>query len=159
MDIAANSCGCFCWVRLLNSLHIQMKVLLYHQSKALTERGIGNLCRWRNAQLCRSICRCQVLGKFSDFYDGKPSPICLHRSCHTAPMSGICILWLRDRIEYRTAIRMQVYVWARRNPYTTLSFLGMFTFTAPYLPWVLLGVSILLRSSPVVDLLGIASGK
>lgn len=54
---------------------------------------------------------------------------------------------------------LQVYVWARRNPYMTLSFLGIFNFTAPYLPWVLLGFSILLRSSPIVDLLGIAVGK
>ena len=52
----------------------------------------------------------------------------------------------------------QVYVWGRRNPFVTLSFLGIFNFTAPYLPWVLLGFSVLLRSSPIVDLLGMAVG-
>ena len=35
----------------------------------------------------------------------------------------------------------QVYVWGRRHQYVNLSFLGIFTFTAPYLPWVLLAFS------------------
>ena len=33
---------------------------------------------------------------------------------------------------------MMVYVWARRNDDVRMSFLGLFTFRAPYLPWVLL---------------------
>ena len=49
---------------------------------------------------------------------------------------------------------MMVYVWGRRNRAVTMSFLGLFTFHAPYLPWVLLGFSMLLGSSPAVDLLG-----
>ncbi|KAF5830261.1 Derlin [Dunaliella salina] len=53
---------------------------------------------------------------------------------------------------------MMVYVWGRRHQYVNLSFLGIFTFTAPYLPWVLLGFSLMLGSSPVVDLLGMAAG-
>jgi len=53
---------------------------------------------------------------------------------------------------------MMVYVWGRRNAHVTLSFLGLFNFTAPYLPWVLLAFSVVLRSSPVVDLLGMAVG-
>ena len=36
---------------------------------------------------------------------------------------------------------VQVYVWGRRHQYVNLSFLGIFTFTAPYLPWVLLAFS------------------
>ena len=43
--------------------------------------------------------------------------------------------------------------------YVQLSFLGIFTFTAPYLPWVLLLFSLLLGNSPVVDLMGMAAGK
>ena len=31
---------------------------------------------------------------------------------------------------------LQVYVWSKRNPHVHMSFLGLFTFTAPYLPWV-----------------------
>eukprot|EP00475_Leptophrys_vorax_P030823 TRINITY_DN4646_c0_g1_i2.p1 TRINITY_DN4646_c0_g1~~TRINITY_DN4646_c0_g1_i2.p1 ORF type:complete len:185 (+),score=5.70 TRINITY_DN4646_c0_g1_i2:194-748(+) len=31
---------------------------------------------------------------------------------------------------------MMVYVWGRRNPNVQMSFLGLFNFTAPYLPWV-----------------------
>jgi len=42
--------------------------------------------------------------------------------------------------------------------FINLSFLGVFTFTAPYLPWVLLGLSLMLGNSPVVDLLGMAAG-
>ena len=40
-----------------------------------------------------------------------------------------------------------------------MSFLGLFSFTAPYLPWVLLIFSVMLGSSPVVDLLGMAAGR
>ena len=53
---------------------------------------------------------------------------------------------------------MVVYVWARRNPYVRLSLFGLFDFTAPYLPWVLLGFSMILGASPVKDLLGIVVG-
>jgi Derlin-2/3 len=31
---------------------------------------------------------------------------------------------------------MMVYVWSKRNPHVQMSFLGLFSFTAPYLPWV-----------------------
>lgn len=53
---------------------------------------------------------------------------------------------------------MLVYVWARKNPYTNLSFLGVFNFTAPFLPWVLLAFSVMLGGSPLVDLLGMLAG-
>ncbi len=49
-------------------------------------------------------------------------------------------------------------MWGRRHQYVNLSFLGIFNFTAPYLPWVLLAFSVVLRSSPVVDLLGMVAG-
>jgi Derlin-2/3 len=52
-----------------------------------------------------------------------------------------------------------VYIWARRNPSVNLSFLGLFVFSAPYLPWVLLGFSLMLNNTlPKDDLLGIAVG-
>ena len=53
---------------------------------------------------------------------------------------------------------MMVYVWGRRNRYVNMSFLGLFSFTAPYLPWVLLVFSAALGSSPTTDLLGVAAG-
>ena len=56
-------------------------------------------------------------------------------------------------------VAIQVYVWGRRNRYVNLSFLGIFNFTAPYLPWVLLAFSVVLRSSPVVDLMGLLAGE
>lgn len=52
-----------------------------------------------------------------------------------------------------------VYIWARRNPDTRLSFLGLVVFTAPYLPWVLMAFSLLLHNSvPKDEILGIVIG-
>lgn len=52
-----------------------------------------------------------------------------------------------------------VYIWARRNPYVRLNFLGLLVFSAPHLPWVLLCFSLLLSGQlPIGDLLGIAVG-
>ncbi|CAG9461720.1 unnamed protein product [Pedinophyceae sp. YPF-701] len=53
---------------------------------------------------------------------------------------------------------MLVYVWARRNQYVTLQFMGLVHFTAPYLPWVLVGFAMALGHDPVYDLLGMAAG-
>mmetsp|Transcript_13927 Transcript_13927/g.34016 ORF Transcript_13927/g.34016 Transcript_13927/m.34016 type:complete len:251 (+) Transcript_13927:299-1051(+) len=53
---------------------------------------------------------------------------------------------------------MMVYVWGRRNETFPMNFLGLFNFPAPWLPWVLLGFSVLLGASPVVDLIGIFVG-
>jgi Derlin-2/3 len=58
----------------------------------------------------------------------------------------------------RRCVHWQVYVWGRRNMHVNMSFLGLFNFTAPFLPWVLLLFSVMLGSSPVVDLLGIGAG-
>ncbi|KAJ3053215.1 hypothetical protein HK097_004767 [Rhizophlyctis rosea] len=52
-----------------------------------------------------------------------------------------------------------VYVWSRRNPFIRMNFLGIFNFNAPYLPWVLLGFTILLHNHiPYGDMLGLAIG-
>ncbi|KAL9818362.1 putative derlin [Arabidopsis thaliana] len=53
---------------------------------------------------------------------------------------------------------MMVYVWSKQNPYIHMSFLGLFTFTAAYLPWVLLGFSILVGASAWGDFLGMIAG-
>ena len=55
---------------------------------------------------------------------------------------------------------MFVYVWSklRVNRHVQMSFLGMFTFEASLLPWVLLGFSMVLGSSITVDLIGIGVG-
>ena len=54
---------------------------------------------------------------------------------------------------------MIVYVWSRRNPAVLMNFLGIFNFTAPYMPWVLLGFSLLLSGQlPVADVIGIVVG-
>jgi len=53
---------------------------------------------------------------------------------------------------------MMVYVWGRRNEYVRMSFLGLFQFRAPFLPWVLLIFSVMLGNSPTIDLMGIVVG-
>ncbi|EFA77668.1 derlin-2 [Heterostelium album PN500] len=53
---------------------------------------------------------------------------------------------------------MIVYIWSRRNPNMHISFLGLFTFSAPYLPWVILGVSYLMDHSLAFDIMGIVVG-
>jgi len=53
---------------------------------------------------------------------------------------------------------MMVYVWGRRNPDVKMSFLGFFTFNAPYLPWVMLGFSSLVGNGVTMDLIGIVVG-
>lgn len=54
---------------------------------------------------------------------------------------------------------MIVYLWSRRNRFARMNFLGLFNFTAPYLPWVLLFFSIMLGGNgTVVDILGIVVG-
>ena len=49
---------------------------------------------------------------------------------------------------------MLVYVWSRRNPHIRMNVFGLLNFQAPFLPWVLMGFSLLLGNSVVVDLLG-----
>eukprot|EP00980_Cylindrotheca_fusiformis_P023015 scaffold10054_cov140-Cylindrotheca_fusiformis.AAC.6 len=53
---------------------------------------------------------------------------------------------------------MMVYVWGRRNEDVRMSFLGFFTFNAPYLPWVMLGFSVLIGNGITMDIIGIAVG-
>lgn len=53
---------------------------------------------------------------------------------------------------------MFVYVWARRSPFVRMNFFGLLTFQAPYLPWVLLGFSMLLGNSVYIDAIGISVG-
>ncbi|KAG7277990.1 hypothetical protein CRUP_020306 [Coryphaenoides rupestris] len=53
---------------------------------------------------------------------------------------------------------MLVYVWSRRNPVVQIHFLGFCSFQARFLPWGLVGFSLLLGNSIVVDVLGIVVG-
>jgi Derlin-2/3 len=52
-----------------------------------------------------------------------------------------------------------VYIWSRKNPDTMLSFLGLFIFKAPYLPWVLLCFSLIMHGTvPKDEMCGIVVG-
>ena len=51
------------------------------------------------------------------------------------------------------------YIWARRNPQVRMNFLGVLDFNAPYLPWVMLGFSLVLNNRlPIQDVVGIIVG-
>uniref|UniRef100_F1MS86 Derlin n=1 Tax=Bos taurus TaxID=9913 RepID=F1MS86_BOVIN len=54
---------------------------------------------------------------------------------------------------------MLVYVWSRRSPGVRVNFFGLLTFQAPFLPWALMGFSMLLGNSILVDLLGLTSSQ
>jgi len=51
-----------------------------------------------------------------------------------------------------------IFKQGRRNEDARMSFLGVFSFTAPYLPWVMLTFSVLLGHSVIVDVIGIFVG-
>eukprot|EP01132_Coremiostelium_polycephalum_P009020 gene9020-11047_t len=53
---------------------------------------------------------------------------------------------------------MVVYVWSKRNPNMHISFLGLFTFSAPFLPWVILAIGYLFHQSLASDIMGIVAG-
>jgi Derlin-2/3 len=55
---------------------------------------------------------------------------------------------------------MMVYLWSRDpdNYHIRMSFFGVLTFTAPYLPWVLLSFSVLIGNPVEMDVLGIIIG-
>lgn len=54
---------------------------------------------------------------------------------------------------------MLVYVWCRKNPSAMMTFLGIFNFRAPMMPWVLFAFSLLVSGTvPTNDLLGIMAG-
>ncbi|GAM86813.1 hypothetical protein ANO11243_048330 [Dothideomycetidae sp. 11243] len=52
-----------------------------------------------------------------------------------------------------------VYVWSRKNPDAMLSFFGILTFRAPWLPFFMIGLSVLMNDSwPIDEFFGIAVG-
>ena len=52
-----------------------------------------------------------------------------------------------------------VYIWSRRNPDTRLRLLGVLVFTAPYLPWVLMGFSLVMHGTvPRDEIMGVVIG-
>jgi Derlin-2/3 len=52
-----------------------------------------------------------------------------------------------------------VYIWSRRNPDTRMSFLGLMTFRAPWLPLVLMAFSFAVHGMvPKDEICGLAVG-
>ena len=52
---------------------------------------------------------------------------------------------------------MILYLWSRRNEEAPVSVFG-FKFKGIHLPWVFIGLSVLMGNSPIMDLLGLAMG-
>ncbi|XP_043465833.1 derlin-2 [Leptopilina heterotoma] len=75
---------------------------------------------------------------------------------------GVCMIFLAFFVNLlflgHAFTIMLVYVWSRRTPFVRMNFFGLLNFQAPYLPWVLLGFSVLLGNAIWVDLIGIAVG-
>ena len=53
---------------------------------------------------------------------------------------------------------MIMYVWGRRNEDVKMSFFGFLTVSAPWVPWVMIGFSLLVGNSIVMDIIGICVG-
>lgn len=84
-------------------------------------------------------------------------------------LGGIGLLFIAPFVGANSALLlsyplvfMVLYVWSKFNPDVPLSFLGIFNFRAPFLPWVLLTFSFLVSGgqirSVIVDLMGIVVG-
>jgi hypothetical protein len=87
-----------------------------------------NCSSWGNdTLLVRVICKNYIPQQLIDIYDGE-----LH-FVYTFVVESSC----SNPSLTRTLIYLfQVYVWSKQNPFIHMSFLGLFTFTAAYLPWV-----------------------
>eukprot|EP01088_Endostelium_zonatum_P018370 TRINITY_DN5871_c0_g1_i1.p1 TRINITY_DN5871_c0_g1~~TRINITY_DN5871_c0_g1_i1.p1 ORF type:complete len:238 (-),score=23.77 TRINITY_DN5871_c0_g1_i1:124-837(-) len=55
-------------------------------------------------------------------------------------------------------IMVLVYYWSRKNPDATMSLMFGIQFKSVYLPWVLVGMSILMGKYPIIDVVGIVVG-
>ena len=54
---------------------------------------------------------------------------------------------------------VMVYLWSRRNPNVLMSLFGLVTFKAPYMPWIMLSIHMVMSSMvPKDDLVGIFVG-
>jgi len=53
---------------------------------------------------------------------------------------------------------MMTYVWGRRNEDVKMSMFGVLTFTAPYLPWVMLIFTFMVGNPITMDIIGILVG-
>lgn len=53
---------------------------------------------------------------------------------------------------------MMTYVWGRRNEDVKMSMFGVLTFTAPYLPWVMLIFTFMVGNPITMDMIGILVG-
>ncbi|XP_065568559.1 derlin-2-like [Artemia franciscana] len=98
---------------------------------------------------CRMLEENSFAGRTADF---------VFMLCFGGFFTVICAMFVNLLFLGHALTTMLVYVWSRRNPFVRMNFFGLLPFSAPYLPWVLVGFSLLLGNSVVVDLIGIAVG-
>jgi len=104
-------------------------------------------------------CRLLEEGKFRD----RTADLIFMLVFGIACMVGLCMTFeVFSKIKFlgHSLSFMMVYVWARakENEHMRMQLLGLYTFNAPYLPWVLFLFSLFLRNPPGTDLLGIVVG-
>lgn len=88
-----------------------------------------NCSNWRDDPFGISIlCQNYISQQLVDVHDGllRFLLICLYQ------LLSLCC----QKIIFPACPNTQVYVWSKQNPFIHMSFLGLFTFTAAYLPWV-----------------------
>lgn len=87
-------------------------------------------CRGDDTLCLRVICKDHIPEQFIDFYDGQ-------LLCSITPfLTRLCFMSQSFFFHRSASFYVQVYVWSKQNPFIHMSFLGLFTFTAAYLPWV-----------------------
>eukprot|EP00276_Gloeochaete_wittrockiana_P008567 CAMPEP_0184645658 /NCGR_PEP_ID=MMETSP0308-20130426/2170_1 /TAXON_ID=38269 /ORGANISM="Gloeochaete witrockiana, Strain SAG 46.84" /LENGTH=178 /DNA_ID=CAMNT_0027074875 /DNA_START=386 /DNA_END=922 /DNA_ORIENTATION=+ len=74
--------------------------------------------------------------------------------CGMCFLLGVDYFYLRAALLSHGLLMMIVYLWARKHPHVNMSFWGLFTFKAAYLPWVML----LFTGNIRLDLAGIVAG-
>jgi len=91
-------------------------------------------------------------------FRGKPSQFIL---MILFGITSICLLtpFLKSHNFLGSALTfMMTYVWGRRNEDVRMSMFGLISFTAPYLPWVMLGFGFLVGNPIDMSIVGILVG-
>jgi Derlin-2/3 len=108
-------------------------------------------------QYSASLERESFAGRTADFawmwLFGVLALLLLNAALFYSPLAHLALPFLGPSLTF-----MLTYVWSRRNPAMRMSLFGLFEFAAPYLPWVLIGVGIMIDADPIYDVLGLIVG-
>jgi hypothetical protein len=62
------------------------------------------------------------------------------------------------RILGPSLVMMIIYLWSRKNPNVTMSFMFGLRFLSFYFPWVLIGFNVLMGGLPLLEIFGVIVG-